>query len=260
MKVKINRLIERSFRILQYLLAQGPTRFGELSELLAPIPPSTLTRILKALGELGYIGQAGAAYQALKNPLNHHEDFFPGHWQVALERLAVETGLSVGLFGVLGEATMKILANSNRDEQPAISEIGMERPFIPTHGFGKIFLAWSSPAIQRQAFQRLTTEIRSHRYPRWEDWEMEAIQIRKNQFVLETGEFQEHIARAAVPVFFSGERCPRFALGVLGFTDLDKRRGEIETALKRTSAEVLARWSDEQAALRKSHLDEEVKA
>lgn len=229
MKVKINRLIERSFRILQHLSLHGSARFGELSERLAPIPPSTLTRLLKALLELGYISQRANAYVPGKNFLTGRSGFSVNEVGPALADLSLATGLSAGLFERLGASSMKILARSESSEGPQMGPVGREMSLMPTHGFAKIFLAWSDEALQGDLYQRLRTEFISNKNPSIEIYRRELAAVRETGRVLENEERQAHVLRFVLAI---PRVEPVLALGVLGTPGDFSRREEIFSALE----------------------------
>ena len=53
--------LERTFTLLEHMVdSKGPTRFKDLSELLQPVAPATLSKLLKELCELGILRESDA--------------------------------------------------------------------------------------------------------------------------------------------------------------------------------------------------------
>jgi DNA-binding IclR family transcriptional regulator len=235
MKLNNNYLFNRCFIILQNLQWGHGLRFGEISKLLNPISPSTLTRILKTLAELKYIKQDGSLYHLNQNPLDRASIVDPQMVQKELENLSLSTGLSSGLFSRLGNSSMKIVGKFNCAEGVNFGPQGREMTLMPSHGFAKIFLAWENLELQNDLYQRLRTEFVSNKILVHDALQNQYKAIRETGQIVEEAERQENVFRYVIGI-------PReksvLALGLYGDIHSLKRKDVLFSALTKTSQKI----------------------
>ena len=199
----------------------------DFAHLLAPISRTALSCLLSSLKEIGELEQEGRQYRLSRSgdaarpsssiyglPQKVRDDT-----HTVLTRLTQDLGHSCALFAKVGHCTMKIMDVVNlpaphctfRDE-------GNELPLLPFHAFARLFLAYESEALAREAFRLWQPYLNQPhlRIPSSEDQLLsELAQIRRSGRSLEYKAALRPVMRLAVPVEISGWPLVRFAVGLV---------------------------------------------
>lgn len=245
MKSNITLSTSRTVQTLEFLATHKNVRFKNLAEGLGGISHASLSRLLEDLVALGCVVKSDGLYALgttrvgiLRMPA-HIPAALSAGVQSELNFLSMGLELSCGLFGRLGEQTMKILSTVTVEDQPGFSPLGREMILFPGHGFAKIFLAWASDNQRLELFQR--RDESPYKIPlEYRSWIEDLDAARRLGRVLESEAHQEGIVRCVVPVFERSGADPVMALGAIGRPGILSRANEIFDSLEKARDRIAA--------------------
>lgn len=214
--------LQRALKIIRHLQLMGGSRFGELHSVMAPLSKTTLSRLLGELADAGEVAREGRFYHACFGAMGQHHlsaSALPpdllSSTQAVLRRTADEVGHSCALFARVGRTTMRIVDRHNLEGAHwQFAEVGREWPFVPFHGFAKVFLAHSDDPLALQCYRDWTRYLQPDLVPDSEEiYVRQLAGVRAKGYALEYREESMSLLRIAVPVWIGGGERPSYAFG-----------------------------------------------
>jgi len=249
--------LSRGLKVLHHLIENRSARFKDLAQVLDPVSPASLMRLLKTLTQLGEVEKEGNQYRlnsssmfrlatsphpfALRREVSTNLDDI-------IRRLARETSYPAALFGWITPGTIMILnsyspVGSDTQYRPA----GEEWPLIPFHDFAQLFLAYAPEFMREDAFFRWNPYLNENFKSKDFQAFIDRLNLIKGQGYTVSNVIDQSFGSVVSPISLHGEELPRFALGVLANDKPDS--SNINAILK-----TLEKVSEELAAILKESI------
>jgi IclR family acetate operon transcriptional repressor len=207
--------VKRSLKLIELIVgANSPPTHAELARLLS-IPKSTLSQLLSALREAGYVAEIDGRYHAGIQLMSlgyriARKDRALMSLKPALDGLAHQAGETVLLAVRVRDQFMYIEQSPGPHPIRYAVNIGDTRP-LETTAIGRVFLAFQDPAppqINAALARRLA-------------------EIRRSGYSVNEGEVMTDVHAIAAPIFNASHRQPIAVVAVLGprtrMADMKKR-------------------------------------